>query len=360
MLIWLASYPRSGNTLLRIILNHVFGLKTYSLYNDTVGVGADKATTEVVGHAFLPPEWSPDQTQMDKELWLVKTHEVPQDDEKAIYIIRDGREVSVSYLNYLHNYKLQEDVGLFSVIIGAVNFGSWSDHVLAWNPLERKNTLLLKFEELVANPEVHIPTIADFVEREPISKSIPTFTDLHAINPTFFRSGRRDSWKSVFNQDHHFLFWLLHRDVMIKYGYNNDMPDIFRRGLSPSEQSFIAVIKAGFTSLRQQNEQLNRYREQLKRQDRQLKQQSERLQRQEERLQQQGERLQRQGERLQRQGERLQRQEERLQRQDEQLEHLTAENRNLNLQLSQLRGSWSWKITGPLRKMGRVLLKFKR
>jgi hypothetical protein len=353
MIIWLASYPRSGNTLLRIILNHVFGLKTYSLYNDTVGVGADKATTEVVGHAFLPPEWSPNQAQMDKELWLIKTHEVPQDGEKAIYIIRDGREVSVSYLNYLHNYKLQEDISLFSVIIGAVNFGSWSDHVLAWNPMERRKTLLLNFEELVANPGAHIPAIADFIEREPISKSIPTFADLHAINPTFFRSGRRDSWKSVFNQDHHLLFWLLHHDVMIKYGYDNDMPDVFQRGLSPSEQNLMAVVKAGFTSLRQQNEQLKRYREQLKRQDRQLKQQSERLQRQ-------GERLQRQGERLQRQDERLQRQDERLQRQDERLEHLADENRNLNLQLSQLRNSWSWKITGPLRKVGRFLTKLMR
>jgi glycosyltransferase involved in cell wall biosynthesis len=85
----------------------------------------------------------------------------------------------------------------------------------------------------------------------------------------------------------------------------------------------------------------------------QLKQQGQQLKRQ-------GERLQRQGERLQRQGERLQRQEERLQRQGEQLEHLVAQNRNLNLQLSQLRNSWSWKITGPLRKVGRVLIKLMR
>jgi glycosyltransferase involved in cell wall biosynthesis len=101
-------------------------------------------------------------------------------------------------------------------------------------------------------------------------------------------------------------------------------------------------------------------REQLKQQGQQLKRQEERLQRQGERLQRQGERLQRQGERLQRQEERLQRQGERLQRQEERLEHLAVQNRNLNLQLSQLRNSWSWKITAPLRKMGRVLIKLMR
>jgi glycosyltransferase involved in cell wall biosynthesis len=101
-------------------------------------------------------------------------------------------------------------------------------------------------------------------------------------------------------------------------------------------------------------------REQLKQQGQQLKRQDERLQRQDERLQWQDERLQWQDERLQRQDERLRQQGERLQRQEEQLEHLAAENRNLNLQLSQLRNSWSWKITAPLRKVGRVLIKLMR
>jgi len=92
----------------------------------------------------------------------------------------------------------------------------------------------------------------------------------------------------------------------------------------------------------------------------QLKQQGQQLKRQEERLQRQEERLQRQGERLQRQGERLQRQEERLRRQEERLEHLAVQSRNLNLQLSQLRNSWSWKITGPLRKAGEILRRLKK
>jgi hypothetical protein len=353
MLIWLASYPRSGNTLLRIILSHVFGLETYSLYNDTVGVGADKATTEIVGHAFLLPEWSPDQARLDEELWLVKTHQIPQDGDKAIYIIRDGREVSVSYLNYLRTYR-QQEVALFSIIIGAVNFGSWSDHVLAWTPLERENTLLLRFEELAANPEAYVPTIADFIGREPTSKSIPTFSDLHKVNPTFFRSGKTDSWKNIFDQDDHILFWLLHQDVMIKYGYDNEVPDVFQRGLSPSEQHIAAVAKKAFeilvkqkgSSLQRQSELRSQQSEKLAQKDKQLKRQNEQLKRQNEQLKQQSERLKRLGEQLSQQSERM--------------EQLATENRTLNLELGQLQNSWSWKMTKPLRKMGRTLMSLKK
>jgi len=44
---------------------------------------------------------------------------------------------------------------------------------------------------------------------------------------------------------------------------------------------------------------------------------------------------------------------------EKQLKHLIAENSNLNFQVSQLRNSWSWKVTAPLRKVGEVLLKLK-
>ena len=35
--VWLASYPRSGNTLLRCVLNHCFGLPSTSLYPNDLG-----------------------------------------------------------------------------------------------------------------------------------------------------------------------------------------------------------------------------------------------------------------------------------------------------------------------------------
>lgn len=87
MILWLASYPRSGNTYLRMLLHTVFDLNTYSLYGDGADIGADPVTADTVGHASLPPEWSIAQARSDRALWPVKTHGHPLDAEKAIYVI---------------------------------------------------------------------------------------------------------------------------------------------------------------------------------------------------------------------------------------------------------------------------------
>jgi len=92
----------------------------------------------------------------------------------------------------------------------------------------------------------------------------------------------------------------------------------------------------------------------------QIEMASEQLKKQGERLQQQSEQLKRRDVQLKEQSERLQQYMEQLKPQGDQLEHLAAQNRNLNLQLSQLQNSWSWKITAPLRKVSGVLSRLKR
>jgi len=226
MIVWLASYPRSGNTFLRVMLYHAFGLKTCSLYGDTRDIAANHSTSEIVGHAALPSGWTADDARADSQLWLVKTHDQPQSEDKAIYMIRDGRETLVSYFKYLQHYT-EDAPSLLSVLAGAVAFGPWSDHVLAWDPVERGNTLLLRFEDVIKHPHEHLEHLSRFLGVEPISQSLPDFAQLHATDPNFFRSGRTDSWKAVFTEDDHNLFWLLHGDVMAKHGYTTDVPELF-------------------------------------------------------------------------------------------------------------------------------------
>ena len=47
-IVWVASYPRSGNTMLRTVLWHCLGLRTASVYpND---LGGNKDLEDYVGH----------------------------------------------------------------------------------------------------------------------------------------------------------------------------------------------------------------------------------------------------------------------------------------------------------------------
>src|SRR5665213_1182473 len=104
---WLASYPRSGNTLLRIILSSCFGQHSHSIYSDTEF--DDPAIRHVIGHEAIGPDPRRflREAYHQKRTIFVKTHELPgKDYHPAIYVLRDGRSSLVSHYHFLR-YILQ-------------------------------------------------------------------------------------------------------------------------------------------------------------------------------------------------------------------------------------------------------------
>ena len=97
MIVWLASYPRSGNTLARQMLKQVFCHESYSQYNDRKGIGSCPDVASNVGHRSNEKPW-PEFLAAAKAapgLHIIETHHPPQDDEPAIYVVRDGRAPDV-------------------------------------------------------------------------------------------------------------------------------------------------------------------------------------------------------------------------------------------------------------------------
>jgi hypothetical protein len=229
MLIWLASYPRSGNTFLRVVLKHIFELSTWSIYNDASDIGADPVTSDIVGHAPLPDDFDLEQARAEEKLYLIKTHDYPvNDDDRAIYIVRDGRESVLSYLKYERAYRRPQTT-LLDVIYGNVPFGSWSRHLEKWDPKRRNNTLFIRFEELIEMPAAVIEEISAFIGVPPAETEAPSFAELNKVNPRFFSSGKKDSWRNVFSEDEQTAFLLRHYSSMIEYGYTSDLPNTFAR-----------------------------------------------------------------------------------------------------------------------------------
>ena len=128
---WLASYPRSGNTLLRTILKRCFGQASPSIYDDTEL--SDPDVSEMIGREAVsdnPMDFIADARQADRH--------------PAIYVVRDGRSTVVSHAHYVREI-LGRDITLADVVEG--NAGkSWSQHVKAWTP--RPHTLLFRYEDL--------------------------------------------------------------------------------------------------------------------------------------------------------------------------------------------------------------------
>jgi FkbM family methyltransferase len=248
MIIWLASYPRSGNTLLRIILKTVFERQTFSKHDDANDIGADTEVAAEVGCRFPDENWPAAYGRMraDLNLHLVETHDPPEDDAKAVYIVRDGRSASRSFFHYLKDFPRVEDTfGLTDVVSGFTPFGSWGGHLDAWQPLTRPNTLLMKYEDLLADPLLQIQRLAEFTGLGPLHDWRNDFDKLHKLNPKFFRAGAGNDAATALQGPDLDLFWAQHDDWMGRLGYP-DAPEsmpaatavAFRKYLSDKGREF--------------------------------------------------------------------------------------------------------------------------
>jgi hypothetical protein len=245
-LVWLASYPRSGNTWLRIVLKHNFGLKSYSVYNDTGDIGKYIEISEAVGHQYMHWESVTKVKNLDahsheqfssfdslryktSNLKLVKTHSQFHEGflpDKVIYIYRDGRATLRSFASYLHDFSNRSkelNKLLDELLCGCDTFTlPWHQHILSWKDASHDKVLFLKFEDVVSDINVALKKIADFLEIHPIRTDVLTFDELHAINPDFFRKGQKKSWHDLFDDTRHALFWILNHEAMDLLGYDQD------------------------------------------------------------------------------------------------------------------------------------------
>jgi hypothetical protein len=221
MITWLASYPRSGNTLLRIILNDVFRVGTYSRHDDRTDIGSSPELAEAVGHQSLGGKWKERYAQMAAadEQFFVKTHDLEPGDHPCIYIVRNGMAAISSYRKYLSDFR-DRQFSLEAVILGMVSrFSSWGSHLDYWNPMERKETLLLKYEDLLSASEQAIQKIERFCKVERKSAWTNNFARLHQLDPRFFRKGQMQVTRSEWSPSEISLFYALHGDWMQKLEY---------------------------------------------------------------------------------------------------------------------------------------------
>lgn len=231
MIIWIASYPRSGNTLCRIILKEAFDHYSYSIFNDKKDIGSDEATREAVGHQFLPDAWDKQYPalQQTPDTVFVKTHLPPFDDGKAIYVVRDPRDVLASYYHYFQAYKnIRLDIQEF--IKGKAGFGGWGNHLDAWQPLTRPSTLLVKYEDLVGNPGREIGRISQFCGIEPVKTWVNDFEKYRSINPKFFRKGVVGGHETEMGNKEIELLWSYCGDWMRRLGYGQGTAEIMQQG----------------------------------------------------------------------------------------------------------------------------------
>jgi hypothetical protein len=212
-------------------MKHLYQVNTYSIYNDPLFLEIGAA--DVVGHKDLPAPL--EKLSAASELYMVKTHGLPVDDNPAIYLVRDGRDSVVSLAHYIISFEMQRS-GLLKglkprpsfkkvlerVITNRESHGGWSDNVRAWTyGNERENTSLLKYESLVNSPVDAVQAALDSLRLhlKPLQDDLPNFESLHHKWPNFFRKGKVGAWRDEMSDAMHELFWAHHREAMDFCGY---------------------------------------------------------------------------------------------------------------------------------------------
>ena len=241
--VYLASWPRSGNTLLRAILWQCFGLESCSENSEASMYERNASWHRLTGAIPFPRRMKELQQIIDEQgVALFKTHETSEtlgntpedrtidDDTRVIYLIRDGREACVSYWHYYREILEDQSMTLERIIRGDCLFGSWSEHVQAWIPVLRaracnpdvKNLLglLLNYETLLTKKGSTLQLLRLFLNVSTrTNMALPDWQDFHQSDPQFFRSGTNETWKTEMTGDDLALFDELHGDMMREYGY---------------------------------------------------------------------------------------------------------------------------------------------
>lgn len=227
MLVWVASYPRSGNSFFRTALHRLYG--HLSVREQTRGVEPPS------GGGLACDLWTKltdAELAAREEVFFVKTHELPHESQcPAIYLVRDGRDSLVSYAWYslIQHRGLRREqvtVDLYRQALHDVMhdtrgaYGGWGNNVLTW--CGRPHTCVLKFEDLIADPERCVARAMESLALpgEHLGGHVPSFAELQAIRPHHYRRGAVGSWRDEFPSDLLDEFWRVHGAGMEAAGYS--------------------------------------------------------------------------------------------------------------------------------------------
>lgn len=165
----LISYPRSGNTWMRMIVAHIlYPHEKIKSLKDLKMLVPDIYTSFVKGVEYSEPR-------------VIKTHQPysfrhePKNPElyrKNIYVVRHPYDVIASYYDFQlrlwknkPNSELSLDRFVEKVINGAYGV-SWQEHVMSWYCMrDELEILFVKYEDLQSQIDRQIATIGEFLGR---------------------------------------------------------------------------------------------------------------------------------------------------------------------------------------------------
>jgi hypothetical protein len=199
MIIWIASYPKSGNTWLRSLLcayffskdgkfnfNQLGNIKQFSSY-----FLSSTEVNESNYQSIVSKNWIPTQEIINKDnkIHFLKTHNAlcsingnnftnKKNTLASVYIVRDPRNIITSISNH-YDFKLPDTLEFIKnkrkIIFpnnkktkyhSDFNFiSSWSDHYLSWKNIDFAPVKIIRYEDLLTDVDKVFISILEFLSK---------------------------------------------------------------------------------------------------------------------------------------------------------------------------------------------------
>ncbi len=217
-MIWLASFPRSGNTFFRNILYEVYGLESATFHRDPLyPVIEDYQSYPFVKTHLLPGDLVP----ADRSI-------------KRVLLLRDGRDAMVSMAHHKKDI-IRPGTDFYNNLLESiltvedVDFGGWSAHVQHWLPAA---DLVIRYEDLIEDPLRETEKLRALTDLPPPREGrLPSFQQLKHGQAKYggergrkdraFRKGKAGSHREEMPPELERLFWELHGSGMELAGYGS-------------------------------------------------------------------------------------------------------------------------------------------
>lgn len=275
-LVWLTSYPKSGNTWVRLFLtayhhperddvdiNDVdvsLHAGNRDLFDRVIGLEASDLTPAEIDR-FRPDVYRQLAAEAEEPLFL-KVHDrwrrtltgdplfPPEITAATIYIVRDPRSVAPSFANHYNSTidaaidsMAKPDHGITARSDRLANqlpqpMGSWSRHVTGWLDQTDLPIHLVRYEDLHADPAGQFTEILRVsglpvdetrlsralaqtrFERLQEQEAVVGFKERLSASPRFFRRGQADSWRDELTPAQIARIEADHGPVMARMGYH--------------------------------------------------------------------------------------------------------------------------------------------
>lgn len=287
-IVWLASYPKSGNTWMRAFLTSLLGREDEDF--DINGLMATIASSRFLLDNWIGTETSDlDAEEIDLLLpeayaalaasvsrpYLLKVHDAWRRNARgepvfparatlaALYIVRNPLDVAVS-MGYFFGYGATEASRRLADPAMSLcrkpdrlapqisqTLGDWSSHVRSWVDDSGLDVLVVRYEDMLARPEAVFTQAAtaatvaaepDAVRRAIEETAFSRLARLEEANgfrehsmhsPRFFRSGRSGDWRRELEPAVAARIARDHAVMMRRFGYGDDLEEALT--LNPSE-----------------------------------------------------------------------------------------------------------------------------